>query len=68
MSESRRKSPGEIKTRAVELGSHSWAVCLAAELFLNSCFSDTVFVALFRIAVETEVSGAHELQQLAEYS
>ena len=37
-------SPGEIKSWEVELGCHSWMVCLAAELFLNSCFSDTVFV------------------------
>ena len=31
-----------MKSREVELGSHSLLVCLAAELFLNSCFSDTV--------------------------
>ena len=37
-------SPGEIKSREVELASRSWMVCLAAELFLNSCFLDTVFV------------------------
>ena len=36
------KHPGEIKGREVELGSHSWMDCLAAELFLNSCFSDTM--------------------------
>ena len=36
---------GEIKGREVEMGSHSWMDynCLAAELFLNSCFGDTVF-------------------------
>ena len=28
----------------MELGSHSWTDCLAVELFLNSRFSDTVFV------------------------
>ena len=39
-----QKSPEEIKSREVELGCHSRLVCLAAELFLNSCFSDTVFV------------------------
>ena len=27
--------------------------CLAAKLFFNSCFSDTVFVTLLRTAVET---------------
>ena len=34
---------------------------LAAELLLNSCFSDTVFVTLFRTAVETAVSEVHKL-------
>ena len=38
------QSPGEIKRREVELGSLSWMDCLAAELFLSSCSSDTVFV------------------------
>ena len=47
------ESPGEIKSREVELGCHSWTVCLAAELVLNSCFSDTVFVTLLSTAVET---------------
>ena len=42
-----QESPGEIKKREVELDSHSWLVRLAAELFLNSCFSDTVFVTEF---------------------
>ena len=32
--------------------SHGWMDCLAAELFLSSGFSDTVFVTLFRTAVE----------------
>ena len=36
--------------------SHSWMDCLAAKLFLNSCFSDTVFVTLFRTAVETPLA------------
>ena len=45
----------------VELGSHSWMDCLAAELFLNSHFSDTVFVTLLRTAAETAVSGVHKL-------
>ena len=35
--------------------------CLAAELFLTSCFSDTVFVTSFRAAVETAVSGVRKL-------
>ena len=45
-----------MKSREVELGSHSRMNCLAAELFLNSCFSDTVFVT-----VETAVSEVHKL-------
>ena len=57
------QSPGEIKSREVELklGSHSWMGCLAAESFLSSCFSDTVFVTLFRAAVEAAVSEVHKL-------
>lgn len=30
--------------------------CVVAELFLGSCFSDTVFVTLLRTALETAVS------------
>ena len=41
----------------MELGSHSRMVCLAAELVLNSCFLDTVFVTSFRTAVKTAISG-----------
>ena len=51
-----------MKSREVELGPHSRMDCLAAELFLNSCFSDTVFVTLFRTAVGTAISGAHKLE------
>ena len=54
----------EIKSREVELGSHSRIVGLAAELFLNSCFSGTVFVTLFRTAVETAVSEGHKLHRI----
>ena len=54
----------EIKSREVELGSHSRMVCLAAELFLNSCFSGTVFVTLFHTAVETAVSEVHKLHHI----
>ena len=59
-----RESPGEIKRREVELDSHSWMeYCLAAELFARQqlllLFSDTVFVTLFRTAVETAVSEAY---------
>ena len=35
--------------------------CLAAELFLNSCLLDTVFVTLFHTAVETVISEVHKL-------
>ena len=45
----------------MELVCHSGMDCLAAELFLNSRFSDTVFVTLFRTAVETAVSEVHKL-------
>ena len=56
-----RQSPGEITSRELELGSHSWMDCLVAELFLNSCFSDTAFVTLCCTAVETAVSRVHKL-------
>ena len=35
--------------------------CLAAKLFPNNCFSDTVFVILLRTAVETTISEVHKL-------
>ena len=41
-----KPAPGEMKRREVELGFHSRMDCLVAELFLNSCFSDTVFVTV----------------------
>ena len=49
--------PLTSKSREAELSSHGQSDCLAAESFLNSCFSDIVFVTLFRAAVETAVSG-----------
>ena len=45
-----------MKRREVELGSHSWVDRLAAEAFLNSCFSDAAFVTLFHTAAGTAVS------------
>jgi len=60
-----------MKKREVELGSHtshSWMDGLAAELFLNSCFSDTVFVTLFCAAVETASSKVHRLLHTAGVS
>ena len=56
-----QESPGEMKSREVELDSHSRILCLAAKLFLNSCFSGTVFVTLLRAAVETAVRAVHKL-------
>ena len=54
------ESPREMKNREVELGCHSGMDCLAAELFLDSRFWDTVFVTLFRTAVETAISEVHK--------
>ena len=45
----------------MELGCRNRMDCLAAELVLNSRFSDTVFVTLRRTAVETAVSEVHKL-------
>ena len=45
----------------MELGSHSWTVCLATELFSKVDFSDTVFVNLFHTAIKTSLSGVHKL-------
>ena len=45
-----------------EKGAAAWLMDrLAAELFLNSCISDSVFVTLFRTAVERAISGVHKL-------
>ena len=50
----------DIKPHII-MGSHSWMDCLTAELFLGNCFSDIVFVTLFRTAVETAIRGVHKL-------
>ena len=55
------ESPREFKSREVELVCHSWMDCLAAELFLDSRFPDTVLVTLFHTAVETAISEVHKL-------
>ena len=47
-------SPGEIKSREMELGSESWT-CLLLQ-FLNSSVTDIVFVTLLRTAVETAIA------------
>ena len=54
----RERSRGGRWSWAVTAG---WLNCLAAELFLNGCFSDTVLTTLFRTAVERAISGAHKL-------
>ena len=46
-------SPGEIKSREVELGSES-RIYLLLQLFLNSSATDIVFV--LRTAVETAIA------------
>ena len=53
-----QESPGEIKSREVELRSESWT-CLLLQLFLNSCATDIVLVTLLRTPVETATSGVH---------
>ena len=60
-----QKSPGEIKSREVELGSRRELGSLLLRLFLNSCSSDVVFATLLRIAVETAVNEVHKLLRLA---
>ena len=54
-------SPGEIKSREVELGSDKELDSPLLQVFISSCFSDTVFVALLRSAVETAISEVYEL-------
>ena len=56
----------EIKSREVELGSHSWIDGLAAELFSTVAFLGTVIVTLFRTAVETAISGVYQLPRTGE--
>ena len=55
----------------VELGFHSWMDCLVAELFFNCCFlspisPDSVFVTLFREAVEIAGCGVYKLFRTSE--
>ena len=56
-----QESPEEMKSREMEHCSHSRIVCLAVTLFLNSCFTDTVFVTLLRSAVGIAISGVPKL-------
>ena len=48
-----QESPGEIKSREVELGSHGELGSPLLRLFLNSGATDIVLVPLFRTTVET---------------
>ena len=52
-----------LMVSSVFMGQSTWTSCssLPAELFLNSYFSDTVFVTLLHTAVETAISEAHKL-------
>ena len=54
-----QESPGEIKSREVELGCHGELDSPLLQLFLNSCVSD--IVTLLCAAVETAVSEVHKL-------
>ena len=55
-------SPGEMKSREVELGSESWTTfCIISCSPTLSCSTDTVFVTLLCTAVERAVSEVHKL-------
>ena len=56
-----QESPGEIKSKAVELGCYRELGHPLLHLFLNSCFSDIVFVALLRTGLETAISEVRKL-------
>ena len=56
-----QETPGEIKSWEAELGSHRELDNPLLQLFLKSCFSDTVFMTLFSTAVATALSEVHEL-------
>ena len=45
-----------------------WDECLAVELCLNSCFTDTVFVTLFRTAIKRAISELHKLLRIGGVS
>ena len=55
-----QESPGEIKSRKMELGSHRKLDNPLLQLFLNSCFLDVV--TLLRVAVETAISEVRKLR------
>ena len=50
-----QESPGDIRSREVELGSEI-RTCLLFQLFLNSSATDIVFATLLRKAVETAIA------------
>ena len=45
----------------MELGPHGELDSPLLQSFLNSCFSDTVFVTLLSTAVETAISGVTQV-------
>ena len=56
------QNPGRDQEKGGGAGlSEQGGLCLAAEFFLNSCFSDIAFVTLFCSAVETAISGEQKL-------
>ena len=56
-----QESPGEIKSREVEQQIERELDSPLLQLFLNSCFPDTVFVTLLCTAVETAISKVPKL-------
>ena len=60
------QSPREIKSREVEveLGSHSWMDCLAAELFLKTCFLGHCPRVCSQQLLERAISGVHKLLRI----
>ena len=60
-----QESPGEIKSREVELDSPRELDNPLLQLFLDSCFLDVVFVTLFRTAAEKAISEVDNFVVLA---
>ena len=57
-----QESPGEIKSREVVLDSLRELDNPLLQMLLKSCCSDTVFVALLRVAIKTAIIGVvHKL-------
>ena len=56
-----QESPGEIKSREVQLDSYRELDNPSPQLFPNSCFSGIVFATLLHTAVETAISEVRKL-------